>query len=284
MGMHFFSPANVMKLVENIQCKHTSPETISAVTAHTKKISKVGVLVGNCDGFVGNRMVAPYTGEACFLLEEGASVQDVDGAIVDLGMAIGPFTMGDIAGNDIGYLIRKEKGWVEGGAGDMRYTDLPDTLVTKFGRIGQKAGKGWYDYDPNVGKGRIGLASEEVEAWLEGERGDCKDWNEKDLVERSLFPLVNEGFKILEEGICDRPEHIDIIYIYGYGWPVWRGGPMWWADQQVGLEHVLEMTTKYHEKYQNDWWKPSQLLVDLVADKKGVYEWANEKAKARSKL
>jgi len=233
MGMHFFSPANVMKLVENIHCAHTTPETIAAVTAHSKRIGKVGVLVGNCDGFVGNRMVAPYTGEACFLLEEGASVQDVDGAMVDLGMAIGPFTMGDIAGNDIGYLIRKEKGWVEGGAGDMRYTHLPDTLVTKFGRIGQKAGKGWYDYDPNVGKGRVGLASEEVEGWLESERGAAIDWNDKDLVERSLFPLVNEGFKILEEGICDRPEHVDIIYIYGYGWPVWRGGAMWWADQEV---------------------------------------------------
>ena len=206
--------------------------------------------MGNCDGFVGNRMVAPYTGEACFCVEEGAGVGDVDSAIVDLGMAIGPFTMGDIAGNDIGYLIRKEKGWVEGGFPEgMRYCDIADKLVTNLGRIGQKAGKGWYDYDPSVGKGRLPMPSEEVDRFLADCRGEGVSFEDKDLVERSLFPLVNEGFKILEEDICSRPEHIDIIYIYGYGWPVWRGGPMYWADKEVGLEHVLKMTELYHSKY-----------------------------------
>jgi len=283
MGMHFFSPANVMKLVENVHSKHTSEQTISDVTAHTKKIGKIGVLVGNCDGFVGNRMVAPYTGEAAFCVEEGAGVGDVDSAIVDLGCAIGPFTMGDIAGNDIGYLIRQEKGWADGGApAGLRYTDIPDNIVKDLGRIGQKAGKGWYDYDPKIGKGRVPMHSEEVETWLEKARGEGVLFEDKDLVERSLFPLVNEGFKILEEGICARPEHIDIIYIYGYGWPVWRGGPMYWADKEVGLEHVLKTTERYYEKYGgSEWWQPSQLLVDLVKEGKSVYKWANDKSKSK---
>ncbi|GMH51981.1 hypothetical protein TL16_g01131 [Triparma laevis f. inornata] len=185
MGMHFFSPANVMKLVENVHSKHTSEQTISDVTAHTKKIGKIGVLVGNCDGFVGNRMVAPYTGEAAFCVEEGAGVGDVDSAIVDLGCAIGPFTMGDIAGNDIGYLIRQEKGWADGGApAGLRYTDIPDNIVKDLGRIGQKAGKGWYDYDPKIGKGRVPMHSEEVETWLEKARGEGVLFEDKDLVER----------------------------------------------------------------------------------------------------
>ena len=271
-----------MKLVENVESKHTSSETISAIAAHAKKIGKVGVLVKNCDGFVGNRMVLPYAGESCFLLEEGASVEDVDGAMVDLGMAVGPFTMGDIAGNDIGYLIRKEKGLVEGGAGNMRYCSLPDVLVTRFNRVGQKAGKGWYDYDPAVGKGRVGMFSEEVDEWLKSARGEGVSFDEKDLVERSLFPLVNEGFKILDDGIVDRPEKIDVIYVYGYGWPVWRGGPMWWADKEVGLERVLQVTSECYKKYGGDWWKPSELLVDLVDQNIGLYEWADGAGRGRT--
>ena len=128
------------------------------------------------------------------------------------------------------------------------------------------------------------MPSEEVEKFLSDCRGEGVAFDDKDLVERSLFPLVNEGFKILEEGICSRPEHIDIIYIYGYGWPAFRGGPMWWADKEVGLERVLKMTELYHGKYGgSDWWRPSQLLVDLVKEGKSVYEWASEKERG-SKL
>ncbi|GMI37735.1 hypothetical protein TeGR_g9661 [Tetraparma gracilis] len=205
MGMHFFSPANVMKLVENVKGSATSPQTISDITAHSKKIGKVGVLVGNCDGFVGNRMVAPYTNEAAHCVEDGASVEDVDGAMTELGMAIGPFTMGDIAGNDIGVLIRKEKNLVDPATrpAGLRYTEIADKLVLELERVGQKVGKGWYDYDPAVGKGRIPQPSEAVADFVEKHRASLniqeQDFSSLELQQRNLFPLVNEGLKILEE-------------------------------------------------------------------------------------
>jgi 3-hydroxyacyl-CoA dehydrogenase len=290
MGMHFFSPANVMKLVENIKGAETSPQTISDVTAYSKKIGKVGVLVGNCDGFVGNRMVAVYGAEGAHCVEDGASVEDLDGAITELGCAIGPFTMGDIAGNDIGVLIRQEKGLVDPATrpAGLRYSELPDKLVQELGRIGQKAGKGWYDYDPAVGKGRVPMPSEEVNAFVEAHRAsmgiEAQDFTSEELQHRALFPLVNEGLKILEEGICAHPSHIDIIYIYGYGFPVWRGGPMFWADKEVGLKKVLQVCEENYAKYPgSDYWKPSALLKECVERDVSVYDYF-DKGMGNSKL
>ncbi len=251
-GMHFFSPAHVMKLVEIVVSSSTSKETVSLIKLiTTKKLRKVGVVVGNCEGFVGNRMLFPYTGEAAFVLQEGrANVPEVDNAIVSFGMALGPFNMGDLAGNDIGYLVRKGKGLVKdphtGLPGPnrtkgMRYSDLGDDLVVKLNRVGQKSLKGWYDYDPKVGRGRKPIPSMEVEKFIATyQKEKVTQYNQQEIIERVLFPLVNEGFKILEEGIASSPSDIDVIYLYGYGWPSWRGGPMFWADHEVGLPYLLE--------------------------------------------
>jgi len=288
-GMHFFSPAHVMKLVEIIRAKETSEETLAVLAALSKKIRKVGVTVGNCDGFVGNRMLNPYTSEMLFAIEAGGtSIMQVDAAISMFGMAIGPFVMSDIAGNDIGYNIRKERGVVRdpetGLPGPnreegMRYTDLGDDLVVKLGRVGQKAGKGWYTYDKRIGKGRMPLPSSEVAAFVStytaGSSSPDKGRRLKDeeIVERLLYPLVNEGFKILEEGIARDPADIDIIYLYGYGWPVWRGGPMFWADNEVGLPKLLARLEEFHTRYPSDYYVPSKLLRKCVELDVGVQEY-----------
>lgn len=278
-GMHFFSPAHVMKLVEIVVSSSTSKETVSLVQIITaKKLRKVGVVVGNCDGFVGNRMVFPYTGEAVFVLQEGgASVPQVDKAVTSFGMAVGPLNMGDLAGNDIGYLVRKEKGLVSdlktglpgpNRKSDMRYTDLGDDLVVKLNRVGQKKLKGWYDYDPKVGRGRKPIPSQEVANFITSyNKGfNVKKYSQQEILERVLFPLVNEGFKILEEGIARKPSDIDIIYLYGYGWPAWRGGPMFWADNEVGLPYLLKHLEEMNSKFPGStYYAPSALLKKCVA-------------------
>lgn len=278
-GMHFFSPAHVMKLVEIVVSSNTSPETIALVQFITsKKLKKIGVTVGNCEGFVGNRMLFPYTGEATFILEEGgANVSEVDNALTTFGMAIGPMNMGDLAGNDIGYLVRKGKGLTKdsetGQPGPnrkrgMRYSDLPDDLVVKLGRIGQKAMKGWYDYDVKIGNGRKPIHSKEVEAFIEsyGSHRTKRKFSQTEIIERTLFPLVNEGFKILEENIAAKPSDIDVIYLYGYGWPAFRGGPMYWIDSEIGLGYFLKRLQEMNEKYPGStYYVPSRLLKKCVA-------------------
>jgi 3-hydroxyacyl-CoA dehydrogenase/enoyl-CoA hydratase/carnithine racemase len=278
-GMHFFSPAHVMKLVEIVISSDTSAETIALVQFITsKKLKKVGVTVGNCEGFVGNRMLFPYTGEATFVLEEGgATVSEVDNALTSFGMAIGPMNMGDLAGNDIGYLVRKGKGLTKdpktGAPGPnrgkgMRYSDLPDDLVVKLGRVGQKAMKGWYDYDMKVGKGRHPIQSKEVETFIAsyGHQKTNQKYSKTEIIERTLFPLVNEGFKILEENIAAKPSDIDVIYLYGYGWPAFRGGPMYWIDNEVGLGYFLKRLQEMNDKYPGStYYIPSKLLKKCVA-------------------
>lgn len=277
-GWHFFSPAHVMKLVEIVLSKETSAETVAILQALTKRIKKIGVTVGNCDGFVGNRMLHPYTTECVLMLADGeASVQSIDEALVDFGMALGPLTMSDLAGNDIGLYIRKERGWVvdpsTGQAPNrprtMRYTELGDDLVTKLGRVGQKALKGWYDYDVNVGKGRKPLPSQEVsdliQRYTEG-APKKKILSKKEIVERVLFPLVNVGFQILEEGIANQPSDVDVVYLYGYGWPSWRGGPLFWADHEVGLSYLLERLRQFAQEFPgSDYFLPSALLQKCVS-------------------
>jgi len=288
-GMHFFSPAHVMKLVEIVRGADTSSETLAVISAVTKKIRKVGVTVGNCDGFVGNRMLNPYTSEMLFVVEGGgASVMQVDAAISKFGMAIGPFLMSDLAGNDIGYKISLARGLAKdpktGLPGPnrkegMRWTDLGGDLVAELGRVGQKAGKGWHTYDKRIGKGRMPMPSSEVAALIASfaAKSSSPDKGRKlkneDIVERLLYPLVNEGFKILEEGIARDPADIDVIYIYGYGWPVWRGGPMFWADNEVGLPTLLQKLEEFHKRYPSDYYVPSKLLRTCVALDVGVQEY-----------
>mmetsp|Transcript_39934 Transcript_39934/g.83520 ORF Transcript_39934/g.83520 Transcript_39934/m.83520 type:complete len:771 (+) Transcript_39934:118-2430(+) len=292
-GMHFFSPAHIMKLVEVVRGSDTSAETLDIIRVVTKRIKKVPVVVGNCDGFVGNRMLHPYTSESTLLLadygggEAGLGVSDVDAAVGPkyFGMAVGPFVMSDIAGNDIGYNIRREKGLLRdpktGEVGpnrkQMRYTELGDEMVEKLGRVGQKVKKGWYNYDPKVGKGRKPLPSSEMQALID--KYSAKPGmklSEEEIIHRVLFPLVNEGFKILEEGIASDPSDIDIIYLYGYGWPAWRGGPMFWADNAVGLRKILSELEKFHAMHPNsEYYCPSKLLRACVSMGMGVQEYYN---------
>jgi len=246
-GMHFFSPAHIMKLVEVVRGKDTSADTLETIRAVTKLIRKIPVVVGNCDGFVGNRMMHPYTTESTLTLvghgggDAGLTIADVDAAIgpKHFGMALGPFEVSDVAGNDIGYNIRREKGLLrdpktcqvgKNRSPGMRYTEIADEMVEKMGRLGQKVQKGWYNYDPKVGKGRKPLPSTEMQQLVDKYSKDSTSRGTKlekdEIVQRVLFPLVNEGFKILEEGIASDPSDIDIIYLYGYGWPAYRGGPM----------------------------------------------------------
>lgn len=295
-GMHFFSPAHIMKLVEVVRGSETSPGTLDIIRAVTKRIKKVAVVVGNCDGFVGNRMLHPYTTESTLLLADygggkaGLGIPDVDAAVGPkyFGMAVGPFVMSDIAGNDIGYNIRREKGLLRdpktGVVGpnrkQMRYTELGDEMVEKLGRVGQKAKKGWYDYDPKVGKGRKPLVSSEMQDLVDTYSKNSLNRGMKlsgdEIVQRVLFPLINEGFKILEEGIASEPSDIDIIYIYGYGWPAWRGGPMFYADNDVGLPKILSELEKFHEVHpSSEYFRPSELLRKCVGMGLGVQEYYN---------
>jgi 3-hydroxyacyl-CoA dehydrogenase len=292
-GMHFFSPAHVMKLVEVVRGSNTSSSALAVIRAVTKRIKKVPVVVGNCDGFVGNRMLHPYSSESCLLLAEygggssGLTISNIDAAMGPkyFGMAVGPFVLYDIAGNDIGYNIRREKGLLRdpktGIVGpnrkQIRYTELADEIV-EMGRLGQKTKKGWYDYDPKVGKGRKPIPSSEVQDLIDKYsmnshlRGSKLSRDE--IVARVFFPLVNEGFKILEEGIASDPGDIDIIYLYGYGWPAWRGGPMFWADNYVGLPQILKELERFHQMYPNsEYFQPSELLRKCVELNVGVQEY-----------
>jgi 3-hydroxyacyl-CoA dehydrogenase/enoyl-CoA hydratase/carnithine racemase len=296
-GMHFFSPAHIMKLVEIVVSSTSSPETIALVQFITsKRLGKVGVTVGNCPGFVGNRMIHPYSSEAVFILEEGgATVPEVDMALYKFGIAMGPLSMGDLAGNDIGYLIAKSKGLTRdpktGKPGPnrkpgMRYSDLADDLVVKLGRVGMKAQKGWYDYDPKVGKGRTPIPSKEVEAFISDyvkhPRGK---YTQQEIVERCLFGLVNEGFKILEENIAQKPSDIDVIYIYGYGWPAYKGGPMYWIDHEVGLAYFLKRLEQLHRAFPGtSYYEPSKLLKDCVALGITLEEYYKRQSSNKSKL
>jgi 3-hydroxyacyl-CoA dehydrogenase len=273
IGHHFFSPANVMRLLEIVKGAKTSLEVIATSMQLAKRLNKVGVLVGNCRGFVGNRMVAPYGREAQFLVEEGAAPQEVDGALYEFGMAMGPLAMSDLAGIDVGARIRKEFKHLE--IPGRRYPFLADVLY-EMGRYGQKTGKGWYKYDEN----RKPQPDPEVQAMIEAEtakRGIVRRAVPKEeIVERTIYALVNEGAFILEEGIALRAVDIDIIYLTGYGFPAYRGGPMKYAEL-VGLKKVYERICEF-EKQHGEWWKPAPLLKKLADEGKTFSDWDKERA------
>src|SRR6266446_2876721 len=259
IGHHYFSPANVMRLIEIVRGKATSPEVIATSMALAKKLNKVGVLVGNCRGFVGNRMLHCYLREAQFLVEEGAAPEAVDKALYDFGMAMGPLAMGDLAGLDVGWRIRKEYKHLEDPK--ERQPLIADALC-EMGRYGQKTGAGWYRYDEN----RNPSPDPEVTALIEKltkEAGiERRAIGAEEIVERTIYALVNEGAKILEEGFALRAVDIDIIYLTGYGFPVYRGGPMWYADT-VGLKTVYDRICEFEARH-GKLWTPAPLLKRLA--------------------
>ena len=260
VGTHFFSPANVMKLLEVVRGKDTAKDVLATVLALAKTIRKTAVVSGVCDGFIGNRMIEQYSRQAGFLLDEGALPQQVDRAMEKFGFAMGPFRMGDLAGNDIGWAIRKRR-YVE--KPQMTYSKTAD-LVCEVGRYGQKVGKGWYDYKP---ADRTAYPSPEVDALIVQNSKDLglerRRISDEEIVERLVYALVNEGAIILEEGIAAKASDIDIVYLAGYGFPIWRGGPMLYADT-VGLYNVLASMRRYARGYQGDAWQPAPLLVQLA--------------------
>ncbi|HZS07853.1 MAG TPA: 3-hydroxyacyl-CoA dehydrogenase NAD-binding domain-containing protein [Blastocatellia bacterium] len=273
IGHHFFSPANVMRLLEIVRGKATSKEVIATSMELAKKLKKVGVLVGNCRGFVGNRMIHEYGREAQFLVEEGAKPQEVDGALYDFGMAMGPLAMGDLAGLDVGWRIRKEFAHLN--PPGIRQPKVADRLC-ELGRYGQKTGAGWYRYDEN----RKPIPDPEVDRLIEEVSAEAgiprRQISREEIIERTIYALINEGAKILEEGIALRAVDIDIIYLNGYGFPAWRGGPMWYADT-VGLKKVYDRVCQFHEQH-GELWKPAPLLKELAEQGRTFADFDKRKA------
>jgi 3-hydroxyacyl-CoA dehydrogenase len=266
IGMHFFSPANVMKLLEVVRGKKTAKDVLATVMQLGKKIKKTTVVSGVTDGFIGNRMIEQYSRQAGFLLEEGATPQQVDKAMEKFGMAMGPFRMGDLAGNDVGWYIRKRR-YVE--KPDIRYSKTAD-LLCELGRFGQKTGAGWYDYVP--GK-RDAIPSKVVTDMIEKHRAElgitARKISDEEIVQRLVYALVNEGAKIVDEGIAMRASDIDMVYLTGYGFPLFRGGPMNYADQQ-GLFNVVHSMKRFATNPHDDqkFWQPAPLLARLAAEGK----------------
>jgi 3-hydroxyacyl-CoA dehydrogenase len=266
IGTHFFSPANVMKLLEVVRGSKTAKDVLATVMSTAKTIKKTAVVSGVCDGFIGNRMIEQYSRQAGFLLEEGCTPAQVDKAIERFGFAMGPFRMGDLAGNDIGWAIRKRR-YVE--KPNLRYSKTAD-LLCEMGRYGQKTGAGWYDYQP--GK-RDAIPSPLVDKMIEDYRKDLgiapRKISDDEIVHRLVYALVNEGAHILEEGIASKASDIDMVYLTGYGFPLWRGGPMCYADSQ-GLFNVVQSMNRFAANPRDDaeFWKPAPLLAKLAAEGK----------------
>ena len=266
VGMHFFSPANVMKLLEVVRAEKTGKDVLATVMAVGKKIKKTAVVSGVCDGFIGNRMVEQYGRQGGFLLDEGCTPEQVDKAIEKFGFAMGPFRMGDLAGNDIGWAIRKRRVVEKPG---MIYSKTADLLCEK-GRFGQKVGMGWYDYAP--GK-RDPIPNAEVVKMIEDYRASKgikpRKVSDEEIVQRLVYALVNEAARILEEGIASKASDIDMVYLMGYGFPIYRGGPMNYADQ-VGLFNVVQSMKRFAQNPLDDakFWEPAPLLAKLAAEGK----------------
>ena len=266
VGLHFFSPANVMKLLEVVRAAQTGKDVMATVMAVAKKIRKTAVVSGVCDGFIGNRMIEQYGRQGGFLLDEGCTPAQVDKAMEKFGMAMGPFRMGDLAGNDIGWAIRKRRYTEQPG---MKYSKTADLLCEK-GRFGQKTGAGWYDYVP--GK-RDAIPNAEVVAMIDAHRQSLsitpRKISDEEIVQRLVFSLVNEAAHILEEGIAAKAGDIDIAYVFGYGFPAYRGGPMNYANE-VGLFNVVQAMQRFALNPLDDaaFWQPAPLLERLVAEGK----------------
>jgi 3-hydroxyacyl-CoA dehydrogenase len=259
LGTHFFSPANVMRLLEIVRGAETAADALATAVALGRRLGKVPVTVGVCYGFVGNRMLARRSVEAERLLLEGALPQEVDSAVTGFGFPMGPFAMADMAGLDVGWRIRKGRG---------ERNEIEDTLC-EAGHFGQKTGKGYFRYE---GGSRTPLPDPEVERTIT----EASLWAgitrrqlpQEEIVERMIFPMINEGARILEEGIATRPSDIDVIWVYGYGWPVWLGGPMYYADQ-LGLVHIRDRLSLYAERSGEETLRPAMRIRQLAAEGRG---------------
>ena len=273
IGHHYFSPANVMRLLEIVRGRETAKDVVATSMGLARTLRKVGVLVGNCHGFVGNRMFHPYRREAQFLAEEGAKPSRIDSIMYDFGAAMGPMAVGDLAGLDVGMRVRKEAPHLYP-PGTRR--PLAEDALCELGRYGQKTGAGWYRY----GENRSRNEDPEVDALLEriaAEAGiEQREVDDDEIRDRLVFALVNEGARILEEGYALRSSDIDIIYLYGYGFPPQRGGPMFYADT-VGLSSVLEKVKEFHAAH-GHWWRPAPLLEELAGQGSTFSAW--DKARA----
>jgi len=274
LGLHFFSPANVMKLLEVVRGEKTADDVLATSMAIGKKIGKVCALSRVCYGFIGNRMLGGYGREAQMLLLDGCTPEQVDSTLEEFGMAMGPLAMGDLAGLDVGYKARQAR------------TDLPDdpklyrmgTLLVEMGRYGQKTGSGFYKYDPET---RQRQSDPEVEALIREEAArlgvEQRDFSKEEILARCFYPLINEGAKILEEGIAQRPSDIDVVYVFGYAFPVAKGGPMFYADQ-VGLKNVYDKICEFRDRYGADYWQPAPLLEKLAKEGKTFAQWDQERS------
>jgi 3-hydroxyacyl-CoA dehydrogenase len=269
VGLHFFSPANVTKLLEIVRGAKTAKDVLATALAVAKQIKKIGVVAGVCDGFIGNRMLNAYFRQMDFLLDAGALPQQIDRALESFGFAMGPYRVADLAGNDIGWSIRKRL-YTE--YPDRPFSRVPDRIC-ELGRFGQKSGSGWYDYKPGE---RAAIPSEAVTKIVleESERLGLKrrKVSDEEIVERALYSLINEGARILEEGVAARSSDIDIVYIAGYGFPDFRGGPMFYADT-VGLANIVRAMRGFAKGYRPDAWEPAPLLQRLAAENRGFASW-----------
>ena len=276
IGLHFFSPANVMKLLEVVRGEKTADDVLSTVMQIGKRIKKVCALSRVCYGFIGNRMLSGYGREAQMLLLDGCTPAQVDGALERFGMAMGPLAMGDLAGLDVGYKARQA------------LTNLPDdpklyrmgTLLVEMGKYGQKTGSGYYKYDPET---RKRMSDPEVEDLIVDEAEKLgisrREINDEEILARCFYPLINEGAKILEEGIAQRASDIDVVYIYGYAFPVAKGGPMHYADA-VGVKNVYEKICEFRDLYGEEYWSPAPLLKQLAEEGKSFAQWDKERSAA----
>lgn len=295
VGMHFFAPAHVMQLLEVVYGPRSSPQAVATAMHLGKKMGKVSVAVGNCRGFVGNRMLKPYMEQAFFLLEEGATPELVDQVLEEFGFAMGVFRMSDLSGLDVGWRVRKGDGLAEPGMTSgqsarirqgCRYSPLGD-LLCEQGRFGQKTGRGWYQYDKPGS--RVAMSDPWLRSFLEEYRARhglvARRIDHQEVLERCLYVLINEGFRILEDGIAAGPEDIDIIYVFGYGWPRYRGGPMFYAGM-VGLAKVLERLEHYHQAHPDvPYLQPCSLLRKLVASgSPPIHRWREVIKKLHSQL
>ena len=273
IGMHFFSPAHIMKLVEVVRGEKTADDTLTTVMALSKRIRKVAVVSAVCYGFIGNRMLQGYFREAQLCLVEGALPESVDAAMYDWGMAMGPISVADLAGLDVGYKARQAL--PAGEAGDPRAHRVADALV-EMGRLGQKSGAGFYQYDPETRKKTSDpLVTEVIEQAAQDLGIERRAIEVDEIVDRITYALVNEGLRILEEGIAQRPSDIDVVYVYGYGFPAWRGGPMYYADT-VGLDAVLARINEFRDRFGAENWTPAPLLEQLVAENMTIAEWGRK--------
>ena len=269
VGMHFFSPANVMKLLENVRTASTAPDVLASVMQVGKKLGKVAVLVGGADGFVGNRMLAQRSREVLFLLEEGALPHQIDSVLYEFGFAMGPFAVSDLAGLDIGWRNRQSRAHLRKlGVRDCNLLDK----VCELGRFGQKTSAGWYRYEAGS---RVPLADPVIERLIvdhSKEHGIVRRNIEKaEILERCLYSMINEAAKILQEGVAARAVDVDMVWLHGYGFPRYRGGPLFYADE-VGVRNVYQAILKYRDQFGPDFWTPAPLLDEMAVSGKSFYE------------